>query len=162
MNQPDLPARQLAETLTSVEDIPLPDEKPYATWGIAGGVPLIGVAVGAALLGLPDIVAYLFGLAGFGGVVGGVIAAGRQGDRRIAIARAAIATLPTEVLAHATLEHGLSEKTRILIANHLNSTDPGWHARLESEHEDWQTLKTAGANVSSCFRSCGGGCAPKR
>ena len=191
MNQPDLPALQLAESpssrspgrpkndlapaggdseffpesgaqLSSVEDIPLPDAKPYAAWGIAGGVPLVGIAIGSALLGLPDIVAYLFGLAGLGGVIGGVIAAGRQDEQRTTIARAAIATLPPEVLAHATLDHGLSEKTRILIANYLNDAAPGWHTRIDSEHEDWQTLKAAGANVSACFRSCGGGCGPKR
>jgi hypothetical protein len=162
MNQPDLPARQLAETLTSVEDIPLPDARPYATWGIAGGVPLVGVAVGAALMGLPDVVAYLFGLAGVGAVLGGVIAAGRQDERRVALAKAAIAGVPPEVLAHATLDHRLSEKTRILIAHHLNDTAPDWHTRLDSDHEDWQTLKSAGATLSTCFRSCGGGCAPKR
>ena len=162
MNDTALPARELTETLISVENIPLPDAKPYATWGISGGLPLLGLAVGSAWLGLPDIIAYLFGISGLGAIIGGIIAAGRQDDQRISLAKMAIATLPPEVLAHATLDLRLSEKTRILIANHLNDQYPGWHSDLDSDHEDWQTLKAAGANVSSCFRSCGGGCAPKR
>ena len=167
MNHPIPPAEVLvaapAQTLISVEDILLPDRQPYATWGIAGGAPLLFAAVGTALLEWPDIVAYLFGIAGLFAVIGGIVAASRQDGRRIQIAKTAIATLPADVLAQATLDHALSEKTRILIANHLNDTDPGWHSRLDSDHEDWQTLKAAGANVSACFRSCSSGsCAPKR
>lgn len=157
-----LPARELLRTIPNVEDVDVPGSRPYAAQGIAGGVPLLGTAALAAYIGWPDIVAYLFGLAGFGAIVGGVIAAARQDAKRIDIAKAAIAIVPSELLAHATLDPAFSEKTRILIANHLNNVDPGWHARLDSDSEDWQNLKAAGSNMASCFRSCGGGCAPKR
>ena len=157
MNDTTLPASTLLKAVPNVEDIAVPGAQPYASRGIAAGVPLLVVAGLVAWFGWPDIVAYLFGLAGFGAVVGGVMAASRQDARRVDIAKAAIAIVPSEVLAQATLDPAFSEKTRILIVNHLNNVDPGWHARLDSEQEDWQNLKAAGANMASCFRSCGGG-----
>ena len=157
MNDTALPAAELLKAVPNVEDIVVPGTRPYASRGILGGVPLLALAGLAAWLGWPDIVAYLFGIGGFFAIVGGVLAESKQDARRVDIAKAAIAIVPSDVLAHATLDPAFSEKTRILIANHLNSVDPGWHARLDSEHEDWQTLKAAGANMASCFRSCGGG-----
>lgn len=163
MNDNALPSSQLLKAIPNVEEIIVPGAQPYARRGIMGGVPLLAVAITAASLGWPDIVAYLFGIGGFFAIIGGVMAASKQDARRVDIAKAAIAIVPSEVLAHATLDPAFSEKTRILIANHLNSVDPGWHGRLDSEQEDWQTLKAAGANMSSCFRGCGSGsCAPKR
>lgn len=157
MNDTALPAAAFSSTLINVENIPLADARPYAALGIGCGLPAIGLAAVAALQGWPDIVAYLFAAAGLFAIIGGVIAASRQDDHRVALAKSAIAALPTEVLAHATLDMNLSEKTRVLIANHLNQVEPDWHTRLESDSEDWQSLKAAGANMASCFRSCGGG-----
>lgn len=157
MNDTALPRSELLKAIPNVETIVVPGAQPYARRGILGGVPLLVLAGLAAGFGWPDIVAYLFGLGGFFAIVGGVIAASKQDARRVDIAKAAIAIVPSEVLAHATLDPTFSEKTRILIANHLNNVDPGWHAKLDSEQEDWQTLKAAGANMASCFRSCGGG-----
>ena len=157
MNDTALPSSELLKAIPNVEDVIVPGARPYARRGIAGGVPLLLLAGIAAALGWPDIVVYLFALSGFFAIIGGVLAASKQDARRIDITKAAIAIVPSDTLAHATLDPAFSEKTRILIANHLNSVDPGWHARLDSEHEDWQTLKAAGANMASCFRSCGGG-----
>ncbi|HET6720767.1 MAG TPA: hypothetical protein VFH22_14025 [Rhodocyclaceae bacterium] len=157
MNDLTLPSSELLKAIPNVEDIVIPRAQPYASRGILGGVPLLALAGGAAYFGWPDVVAYLFGLGGFFAVVGGVIAESRQDARRVDIAKAAIAIVPSEVLAHATLDPAFSEKTRILMVNHLNGVDPGWHARLDSEREDWQTLKAAGANMSACFRGCGSG-----
>jgi hypothetical protein len=156
MNDTALPPAALTSTLVNVEDITLPDAHPYAALGIGGGLPAIGLAGLAAYLGWPDIVAYLFALIGLFVIIGGIVAASRQDERRVALAKIAIATTPTAVLAHATLDLSLSEKTRVLIANHLNQTEPDWHTRLDSESEDWQSLKAAGATMSTCFRSCGG------
>ena len=162
MNDTALPAEHLLKAIPNVEDIVVPGAQPYARRGILGGVPLLILAGVTAALGWPDIVAYLLGIGGFFAIIGGVMAASKQDGRRIDIAKAAIAIVPTDMLAHATLDPAFSEKTRILIANHLNSVDPGWHARLDSEQEDWQTLKAAGANMASCFRGCGSGsCGPK-
>lgn len=157
MNDLTLPSSELLKAIPNVEDIVIPRAQPYASRGILGGVPLLAMAGGAAYFGWPDVVAYLFAISGFFAVVGGVIAESRQDARRVDIAKAAIAIVPSEVLAHATLDPAFSEKTRILMVNHLNGVDPGWHARLDSEHEDWQSLKAAGANMSACFRSCGSG-----
>lgn len=152
------PGAGLTRTVPNLEDIPLPGAKPYALWGVAGGAPLLALAVFAAVTGWPDIVAYLFGLAGLGGIFGGITASMRQQDRRTSVYKATLATISPEVLAHATLDPGINEASRILIANHLNATTPDWHSRLDSDTEDWQTLKAAGANMSSCFRGCGKRC----
>lgn len=160
MNDTALPARELLRTIPNVEEIDIPGSRPYAAQGIAIGVPLLGCAGLGAYLGWPDLVAYLFGLAGFAFIVGGVIGAARQDAKRIDLAKAAIAIVPAELLAHATLDPLFTEKTRILIANHLNNVDPDWHQRLDSDSEDWKTLKAAGANMSSCRSGCG--CGPKK
>lgn len=163
MNDTALPHSELLKTIPNVEEIVIPGARPYANWGIAGGVPLLGLGGLVAYLGWPDIVAYLLGIGGFFAIIGGVIASSRQDAKRHDIAKAAIAIMPSPMLAHATLDPAISEKTRILIVNHLNTVDPGWHAHLDSDQDDWQELKAAGANMSSCFRSCGSGsCAPKK
>lgn len=161
MNDTAFPNKELLKTIQNVEEIDVPGSRPYAVQGIALGVPLMGTGALAAYVGWPEIVTYLFALAGFAAIVGGVMAAARQDAKRVDIAMATIAIVPSSLLAHATLDPSFSEKTRILIANHLNTVDPGWHARLDSDAEDWQTLKAAGANMASCRTGCGGSCGPK-
>lgn len=155
MNDTSIPSATLTSTLVSVEDIALPHARPYAALGIGSGLSVIGIAGLTVYLGWPDIVVYLIAITGLFSIIGGIIANGRQDDQRQALAKAAIVATPTDVLAHATLDFSLSEKTRIMIVNHLNAVDPGWHARLDSENEDWKTLKAAGSNMTGCFRSCG-------
>jgi len=172
MNDTALPRNELLRSITNVEDVVVPGARPYAGLGIASGLPLLGLAGLVAYLSWPDIVVYLFAISGFFAIIGGVVAAGRQDAKRADIAKAAIAIMPSDMLAHATIDPTISEATRILIVNHLNTVDPAWHSRLDSDQEDWQTLKAAGANMASRFHGCGSGssggscgsgsCAPKK
>ena len=157
MNEITSPTPTLSSSLISVENIVLPNARPYAALGIGSGLPALALATLAAWQSWPDMFIYLLALLGIGALIGGIVAASRQEDQRLNLAKASIATLPSDILAHATFDLSLSEKTRVLIANHLNSIDPGWHTRLESQNEDWQSLKAAGSNMAACFRSCSGG-----
>lgn len=146
-------------SVPEVTSLRVPGQRPYGVIGFALGAPSLALAAVGATAAWHDGLIFLFALLGAIAIGWGLNLASRQESRREVLARDAYRQIPVAVLARATTDAALSERTRVVIANHLASRGEYLGERIGDvidEHDpEWQALKHAGP-PRACARSCCG------
>lgn len=158
MNAPEpLVSRPLA--IPEVADVPVPGQRPYGAIGFGLGAPMLVLAIVGATVAWHDGLVLLFAIIGAIAIGWGLNLASRQETRRDALARERYRSLPVAILARATTDPALSERTRIAIANYLAGHGAALGEQIgeliDESDSEWQALKSAGA-PRACARSCCG------
>lgn len=158
MNAPE-PLPPHALRIPDVATVRVPGQRPYGALGFAVGAPSLVLAAVGATVAWHDGLIFLFALLGVVAIGWGLNLASRQEARRETLAREAYRQLPVPVLARATTDPSLSERTRVAIANHLASRGAYLGERIgeviDETDPEWQALKEAGP-PRACARSCCG------
>lgn len=154
MSLPQLPPEPTDEPIADLETFAVPGQRRYMLFALPAAAVLFAVAVFGAVSAWPEALIYGLAAGCLGAIVGGAMLAVNQEKRREALALQDYARRPLAALVRATVDVDLSENTRVLIVNHLNSRHPGWSVNLEEADEAWRTLKHAPGGSGGC----GGGC----